>query len=382
MSTRVYDVVVVGGGIVGTALAYELARRGTTTALVDRRDAGRATDAGAGILSPATAWQTDDVWYPFAAEAGSHYADLVDHLREDGAPDPEHARCGLFTVSMGEGEEQWFEDLATVATARAPGIVSEVSPDEARRRVPVLGQLRRVLHNPAAERVDGRAMTAAMRHACRHRGVTLLEADVGELMTDGARVLGVRSSEGATAAQAVVIAGGAWSTAFAQQLRVDLPIRPVKGQIVHLAVDNPDLDPPSWPIVQHVLGHYLVSWPDRRVACGGTFEDRGGFDVRPTATGVRELLRECHRLAPGLDEAGLLEVRVGFRPFSADDRPVLGRLPGWENAYVDTGHGADGLLAGPYSGVLVAADLRGERASLSPAARRALTAFDPARFSA
>ena len=71
---------------------------------------------------------------------------------------------------------------------------------------------------------------------------------------------------------------------------------------------------------------------------------------------------------------------AGFRPFAADDRPVVGRLPGWENVYADTGHGADGLLAGPYSAVLAAAVVLGEEGSLSPAGRRALDAFDPARF--
>lgn len=374
-----YDVVVVGGGLVGTSLAYELACRGATVALVDRRDPGRASDAGAGILSPETTWRTDDVWVPFAAEAGSHVATLAARLAEEGAPDPGYARTGLFTVSLEEGDEPWFDDLAAHARARAPGVVGEIPPDEARQAVPVLGRLRRVLHNPAAARIDGRVVTAALRHACQARGIALVDGDVTGLVTAGDRVTAVTTAEGTLAVGAVAVAGGAWSAALGERLGAPLPIRPVKGQIVHLKVDDPGLDPAAWPIVQPVLGHYLVPWPDRRVACGGTFEDQG-FDPRPTTGGTHELLRECLKLAPGLDGASLVEVRVGFRPFAADDLPVLGAIHPWENAFADTGHGADGLLAGPYSGAVVAAAVLGEEPSLTEVARRALRTFSPARF--
>lgn len=376
-----YDVVVVGGGLVGTALAYELACAGAAVALVDRRDPGRASDAGAGILSPETTWRTDDVWFPFAAEAGAHYPLLVERITADGAPEPGYERTGLFTVSLSEGDEPWFANLADHASARAPGLVGEIAPEEARRRMPVLGALRRVLHNPSAARIDGRAMTASLRHACQARGVTLVDDEVRRIVTNADRITDVQTTEGTLSVGALVIAGGAWSSAFAEQLGTSLPVRPVKGQIVHLRVDDPALDPADWPIAQPVFGHYLVPWPDRRVACGGTFEEGTGFDARPTAAGAQELLRACLELAPGLAEAALLEVRVGFRPFSSDDLPLLGPLQGWENAFVDTGHGADGLLAGPYSGVLVAASVLGHERALTEVARRSLEALDPRRLS-
>ena len=140
---------------------------------------------------------------------------------------------------------------------------------------------------------------------------------------------------------------------------------PTKGQIVHVALDGTDrpgevaTSGDRWPIVQPILNFYLVPWARGRVACGGTFEPDAGFDVRPTAGGVRDLLRECVAIAPGLTDATLLEVRVGLRPTSVDDRPLLGPFPGLSNVYVCTGHGANGLLLGPYSAALVAAGITG-----------------------
>ncbi len=137
----------------------------------------------------------------------------------------------------------------------------------------------------------------------------------------------------------------------------------MRGQIVHLRL--PGVDTGGWPIVSPILSQYLVPWPDGRVVVGATLEPDAGFDARPTAAGMRQLFSEMLRLAPGLGDATFLEIRAGLRPVSADDAPVLGGLPGWENAYVCTGHGANGLLLGPYSARLVA--------DLSSAAHRSAT---------
>ena len=117
-----------------------------------------------------------------------------------------------------------------------------------------------------------------------------------------------------------------------------------------------------------------MPWPDGRVVVGGTVEPDAGFDARATADGMHQLLAEVLRLAPGLADATFVEVRAGLRPVSADDAPVLGALPGWANAFVCTGHGANGLLLGPYSARLVADLVVGR----TPATN--INAFRPERF--
>jgi D-amino-acid dehydrogenase len=171
---------------------------------------------------------------------------------------------------------------------------------------------------------------------------------------------------------AVVIAGGAWTPAVADQLAVHIPVAPVRGQIVHVRLEGVDTD--SWPIVSPLLSQYILPWPGGRLVVGATVEPDAGFDARVTAAGMRQLFGEMLRLAPGVGDATFVEIRAGLRPTSADDAPVLGRLPGWENAYVCTGHGANGLLLGPYSAHLVAALVAGRAPAMD------ITPFGVERF--
>jgi len=346
---------------VGTSVAYELACGGAGVTVVDGALPGRASDAGAGILSPETFHDPDPTWFAFGLEAARHVDSLVDRLVADGAdPGPDaFARCGSLVVALAGHEEPWFAEVAALAAGRAPD-VDEIAADDARALFPPLAPVTRALHNPAAARVDGRRLGGALRSAARRRGVRFVVAEAVGLERDRERVSAVRTAQGSVPCGAVVLAGGAWSARAAAWAGVRLPVAPTKGQIVHVVLP-PDVGPgaarspsASWAIVQPVLNFYLVPWPGGRVACGGTFEPAAGFDVRPTAAGLRDLLRECVTIAPGLAEATFVEVRVGLRPTTGDDRPVLGPLPGTANVQVCTGHGANGLLLGPYSGALVA----------------------------
>ncbi|MGP8059999.1 MAG: NAD(P)/FAD-dependent oxidoreductase [Acidimicrobiales bacterium] len=373
MSTERCDVAVVGAGLVGTATAYELARLGADTVIVDEHDPGRATDAGAGILSPETNTGLEGGRLDFALAAAEHYRSLVPGLVEEGAADTGYATCGLLKVAVRAGEDDLFATDAALLTARHLGVVTEVAAAEAADRFPPLAPVRRALFSPVAARVDGRAINAALAHGAQRRGARLLVTRAERLVVSGTRALGVETAAGRVDCGAVVLAGGAWTGRLTEGLGPPLAVRPLKGQIVHLQV--PGADSASWPILQPVLSYYLVAWPGGRVVCGGTMEAAAGFDHRATAGGVAELLRECLINAPGLAGATLSEVRVGLRPASADGDPLLGPLPGLDNVHLATGHGTEGLLLGPYSGLVVARAVLGE--PLDPA----LAPFSPARFS-
>lgn len=358
--TQKYDVVVVGGGIVGTATAFELGRSGTRTLLVDRADAGRATAAGAGILSPETAKREDPGWVELVLAAGRHYEDLIPRL------DADHgwARCGVLQLATRKSDTKAWESVAERATG-----ATEISAEAAHAMVPVLGTVLRALHHPRAARVDGRLICGALRRGAVGHGVTVRHGSVDEVRAGPSAIVVIDGEE--IAAEAVVIAGGAWTRSLGDQLGVQLPVDPRRGQIAHLGVAEHDTG--AWPIVQQVYGHYMVPWADHRVAVGATVED-AGFADDVTAGGVNEIMREALRVMPGLGSATLGEVRVGLRPTSPDDAPLLGALPGIDNVFVATGHGAEGLLLGPISGKLVADMAQGRGSDLD------LAPFSPARF--
>jgi len=378
------DVAVVGAGLVGLALAYELACLGAGVTVVDAAHAGRATDAGAGILSPVTSAEADAALWPFLRQAGAHYPVLLARLAADGA-DVEGAgygTCGILTIGLRAHEDAWFAPFAELALRRSPGEVSEISVAAAGSLFPPLGPVHRVLHAPGSARVDGRGMAAALRQAAVTRGVVFVEGAVHGVAAAagaGGRQVASVCVEGHRNIDcgALAVAGGAWTAAAGEWLGCNLPVGPTKGQIVHLGVAA---DTGGWPIVQPLLTHYLVPWPGGRVACGGTFEPGAGFSVTVTAGGLHELLRECVLVAPGLAGATYLETRVGLRPTSADDRALVGRLPGWGNVWVATGHGANGLLQGPYSGRVLAHAMT--LTELPPGEAPLPEQFEPGRFAA
>jgi D-amino-acid dehydrogenase len=352
-----YDVVVAGGGLVGVAAAYELGKRGARVLSCDRADPGRATDAGAGILSPETTERDDPAWVELCRRAGEHYDRLVGTLPGDVG----FERCGILKLATRASDVPAFEWLAE----RAQG-ATEIAVEDAHSKVPVLGDVVRALWHERAARVDGRKIAATLRAAARHLGVEERRGSVEDVRAGAALVDGIE-----IATDALVIAGGAWSRALGDRLGVGLPVGPVRGQILHLGVTGHETG--TWPIVQPVFGYYMVPWPDAHVAVGATVEE-AGFDPVATAGGVHEVLRETLRVMPGLSAATLGEVRVGLRPVSADDTPIIGRLPTHENVVVATGHGANGLLLGPLTGALVADLVQGTPPPMD------LGPFSPARF--
>ncbi len=354
-----YDAIVVGGGLLGLATAYHLLRGGARTLLVDRADRGRATDAGAGILSPETNARDTSEWFAFAARAVAYYPALLEGLRSDGAEETGYARCGMLVVAASRDERDAFARARAVILGRqglqgapASDDLRLVSGDEAQKMFPPLAPVLGALYYRGAARVDGRLLARALRTAAARRGLTVLQGSVDGLSLAGQRIAGVIVEGETIASPRVAIAGGAWSEAFGDQLGVRVPVRPQRGQILHLKAA--DVRTEAWPIVSAFRGHYLVPWPDGRVVAGATRETGSGFDARLTAAGVHEVLSEALRVAPGLADWEIHEMRVGLRPLSADGLPVLGAVPGIEGAYLATGHGPTGLQLGPYSGKVVA----------------------------
>lgn len=354
-----YDAIVIGGGLLGNATAYHLVCQGAQTLLIDRNDQGRATDAGAGILSPETSASESDTWFRFAVAAVDYYPTLLAQLASDNAGETGYARCGKLTVAVSEDELAAFAQAnrQIFERQRRRGYPSEkdlypISSQEARELFPPLAPVYGAIYYRHAARVDGRLLSQAIRRAAEGRGLEIKAASVESLVLQGTAVTGVVVEGETVNARKVAIAGGAWSQAFGLQLGVQIPVEPQRGQIIHLTL--PGVETANWPIISAFHGHYMLAWPDNRVAVGASRETGSGFGPHTTVAGVHEVLSEALRVAPGLAQAQIREVRVGLRPYTADHLPVLGAVPGIDNIYLATGHGPTGLQLGPYSGKLVA----------------------------
>ncbi len=376
-----YDAIVIGGGVVGMSTAYHLRRGGAKTLLVDRSDPGRATDAGAGILSPETNSRDPASWFDFAVEAVAYYPTLLQALQADAGGETGYAECGQLIVAVSEDEQEAFERAKRLIFSRQKqrGMPSsedlhEVSAHEAHTLLPMLAPIYGAIYHRRAARVDGRLLNQALRRAAVERGLMIRQAGVERLIIQNHAVTGVAVEGETLPAGKVVIAGGAWSHAFGVQLGVAIPVAPQRGQIIHLGLSHTDTA--AWPMISAFHGHYMVPWPDHRVVVGATRETGSGFHPYATAAGVREVLTEALRVAPGLAAAEIRDIRVGLRPYSADTMPVLGPVPGVRNLSLATGHGPTGLTLGPYSGKVIADVILGTQPIID------ISAFYVTRFAA
>jgi D-amino-acid dehydrogenase len=358
--TQSFDLVVVGGGIVGASAAYHAARSGAHVLMVDRMDRGRATDAGAGILAPEMNRRDPAAWFDLAVAAVGYYPEMIAALAADGFPDTGYARCGMLLAAATPDEITLFEEAKRMILARqrqrnAPSSdeLYVTAAGEARKMFPPLAQVYGAIYFRGAARVDGRLLGRSLTQAAERHGATIRTDAVSSLLVGKGRVTGVVVSGEEIGAGTVIIAGGAWSAYFGEQLGVQIPVEPQRGQIAHLDLPGAE-NSGEWPIVMAFGGHYLVPWPGGRIVAGATRETGAGFEPRTTLVGIQEVLAEAVRVAPGLGAASLREIRVGLRPLTHDGLPVLGRVPGVDGVLLATGHGPTGLQLGPYSGKLMA----------------------------
>lgn len=345
-------IVVIGSGIAGSAAAFSLARRGYRVSIVDSNASGRATDAGAGIVQP---WATNaqGPYYDLYALGAGYYPTLLGRLASTPSSPVDYRRTGSLVVGTDPAELDAVEQRVRTRAEAAPlvGELNRLDGVAAREFFPPLAHGYGALHISGGARVDGRSLRAGLLSAAVSLGARVID-DAAGLDTGGRVLIG----GAAIAADAVVLAAGAWTNRLLEPLGLLLPVEPQRGQIVHLRLEGTDTA--GWPSVIPQTGHYLVSFDDSRVVVGATRESGSGFDVRVTADGQREVLEQAVAVAPGLAEASVIETRVGLRPLS--ERPMIGRVPGVPGMFVSTGFGAGGLTMGPVSGEIIADVIAGD----------------------
>ena len=367
------DVIVIGAGIIGCAVACELGRRGAAVRVIEGRGiGGGATRASAGVLA---AYTESDRPGPFRTLCGASlglWDDFVGRVVADSGRHVLYERTGTLEVATDDASRRRLEQ--TGSGLAAAGIDCRLlTAREARAAEPSLGgAVAGGLLVPSHGFVGVATLTEALREAAAARhGVSFVTGrPVRAARVRRSGGMAVETAAGTLTADAVVLAAGSWSGGVAVAGEAPLPVRPVRGQLLQLTWSGDRLARVVW-----CPRCYVVPWPDGSMLVGATVEEVG-FDERATVSGVAALIEAVVDVLPQARYAGFGAVRAGLRPGTPDDLPVVGRSAAAPGLVYATGHYRNGVLLAPLTARLVAdLVLDGREDPL-------LAAIAPARFAA
>ena len=343
-------VVIIGGGVIGCSIAYHLAGAGANVTLVERGKVGSgASDVAAGMVAALSENLALGEPLSLALRSRSLLLDMLPSLQSESGIDVEYLSPGILHIGVTEDEEAELRGRLSWQEPLGMG-VRWLEPQEVYRAEPALGEgVRGALFSPNEGHLNSRRLVRAYAQAAARRGATILQdTEVRGLMNRQRRVTGVRLASGEIEADWVVMASGAWAGRHGDWLDLNIPVQPVRGQIVSTRI----LPSPISSIVWRGIT-YLVPKADGAIVIGTTRE-RVGFTDRATLRGVSGILAGAIDLVPAVADAELGHVWAGLRPGSPDDSPILGPVDGWDGLLLAVGHYRSGILLSAATGKLIA----------------------------
>jgi glycine oxidase len=344
------SIAVVGAGLIGTAIAYELAKRGAPAVTVfDRAEPGRAASwAGAGMLAPFSETLPDAELLDLCRASLAAYPAFVAELRALTGLDARLLAHGTLHVAFDETTLRGLHAQAAVCARNGGEVTLLDRAQTLEREAAVAGSVTGALFVANEAQIDNRRLGRALVAACMALGVRFEQTEELALEADARRVRGLRGRHGFIPASIVINAAGAWAGSIdgvPQAARI--PVFPVAGEMLALGVPHAFARASIWH------GHtYLVPRDDGRLLVGATVVERG-FDSRVTAAGMSALLNAALFAAPALGNFAVVETWAGLRPGSPDKRPYLGATP-LEGYFVAAGHYRNGILLTPITARAIA----------------------------
>jgi glycine oxidase len=350
---KTWDVIVVGGGIIGLSVARELRKHGAEVLVVERGEPGREASHAAGGMLANCGDETPAALQPLAQASAEMYPEFAHELEDESGVNVDLRLDGTLLFPA---PEHAVEQITGASPLARPLAELEPGLNASGRKAVFLRE----------RSVCPRALIQAALKAAKHRGVDVASGStVTSVDVSGGRAMGVTTDKTTYRGDKVVNCAGAW----AGQIRpVDLPSRPVKGQMVCFVMPRRD-------VLRHVVRSpeiYLIPRSDGRLLAGATLEE-AGFDKRTVPETIQRLRREAIAVLPALEQARVLEDWAGLRPGTPDSLPILGEtgIPGY---FVATGHFRDGILLAPVTARIMARLVTGRDADFN------LAPFSVARF--
>jgi glycine oxidase len=345
------DVIIVGGGVIGCAIAYYLRKASVDVTVVDRGEIGaEASSAAAGLLAPLGPLSGPGPFADLLLASFALFPTLVPELEDVTGLDLEYERTGALRIVR---DTKRTSNLRERMQAWQPlGLHMQwLTRDEARQREPLLTpDMSAAIYVPEESQIKAPQVVKAFAQAAANQGAEFYShTEVVGIQTEKAKVTAVHTAQGQTiSCNHFVIAAGAWAAHCGTWLNIALPVIPQRGQILTLRQPSP-------PLRHIIFGEavYLAPKADGTIVVGATKEE-AGFEKQLTAGGVSWLLTTATRLVPVLEHSAIAQMWTGLRPKTPDQQPILGLAPHWENVTLATGHGSVGILLSAITGQSIA----------------------------
>jgi len=345
------DIVILGGGVIGCAIAYHLRKSGIDVIVLDQGEIGaEASSAAAGLLAPLGSISGPGPFADLLLASFALFPALVPELEEASGIRLEYEQPGSLRVVR---NSKHIPNLRKRMKAWQPlGLQMHwLTGDEACQREPLLApDVCAAIYAPEESQIKASNLAKAFSVAAANLGANLYShKEITRIQHDDTRITGVQTSQGETIdCNHLVVATGAWAARCNEWLNIELPVSPQRGQILTLRQ-------PSKPLRQIIFGEaaYLAPKSGNSVLVGATKEE-AGFDKQLTAGGVAWLLNTAIRLAPALESSPIDQMWTGLRPRTPDNQPILGPAPGWKNVTLAVGHGSVGIMLSAITGKTIA----------------------------
>jgi glycine oxidase len=344
------DILIIGAGVIGTAIAYHLRKRGADVTILEREEVGsKASSAAAGLLAPLGPLSGPGPYADLLLSSFSLFSSLIPELEE---------------VS---GIHLEYEQTGALRTVRNPKRVSNLKKrleswkplgltmywltgDEARQQEPLLSpDVCAAIYAPEESQIKAPQLVKAFSIAASRAGARIYtHTEAANIKQKKKRIIGVHTTQGDTiTCNHLILTTGAWSAHYGQQLNLDIPVSPLRGQILSLQEPNPSL--------KHIIfGDTAYIAPKGKSIIIGATKEEAGFEVTVTDEGTKWLRDTAIRFLPTLEQCNIETAWAGLRPSTPDKHPILGPAPHWENVTLAVGHNAVGIILSPITGQTIA----------------------------
>ena len=347
---RATDVLIMGGGVIGTSIAYHLRKRKIGVTIVERETAGsQASGAAAGLLAPLGPLSGPGPFADLLLSSFALFPELVSELEERSGQPLEYRQTGALrsirnpkrTANLKKRLDAW-QQLGLA--------LYWLTGEEARQREPLLSpDVCAAIYAPQESQIKAPQLVRAFAKAAQNLGAVMYEqTEIIGIQKSGTTVTGVKTRQGETlACKHLVLAPGAWTAQYETWFDITLPVRPLRGQMLSLRA-------PAVPLKHIIFGEAAYIAPRGQSILIGATKEEAGFDTQVTAEGISWLHETASKFIPALRESSRENAWAGLRPQTPDKWPILGPLPNWENVTLAAGHNSVGIILSPLTGRTIA----------------------------